>query len=316
MYFDDAALRREIVRITDGADLNVLSSKKVRKMLEQTLGIDLSEHKKYVDSLLVVHISGEDMGTVPSVFGTGGGGDVKKEEETEQSEDFSDVDYDVEDFDAPPVKRSKTGATTKAKRGGGVLSEAAKNNPFNKEYPLSEDLKTLIGLEQASRPQCVKRLWALIKERDLQDPKDKRQILCDSEFKKVFGVDSMSCFYMNSLLSRHLIGAKQKPKLEKLEGETDEEMARRLQSETSGLRTRRGASKKNASGKKQKKKRKPMSEEAKERLKNNSPFNKDMQLSEVLQRVVGVSRLSRPQVVKKLWEIIREKDLQDPEDKR
>lgn len=41
-----------------------------------------------------------------------------------------------------------------------------------------------------------------------------------------------------------------------------------------------------------------------------------MGLSEPLVEMLGVSRLSRPQTVKKIWEYVKARDLQDPEDKR
>ncbi|ORY66621.1 uncharacterized protein BCR38DRAFT_457112 [Pseudomassariella vexata] len=45
-------------------------------------------------------------------------------------------------------------------------------------------------------------------------------------------------------------------------------------------------------------------------------FQKPFNLSEPLAELTGESRLSRPQVVKKLWEYIKAGDLQDPSDKR
>ena len=33
----------------------------------------------------------------------------------------------------------------------------------------------------------TKALWAYIKEHDLQNPNDKRQILCDAMFERIFG---------------------------------------------------------------------------------------------------------------------------------
>ncbi|KAI3392693.1 hypothetical protein diail_5293 [Diaporthe ilicicola] len=45
-------------------------------------------------------------------------------------------------------------------------------------------------------------------------------------------------------------------------------------------------------------------------------FQKEFNLSYPLQEIVGAERLSRPQVVKKLWEHIKANDLQEPTDKR
>ena len=37
------------------------------------------------------------------------------------------------------------------------------------------------------RPEAVKRIWAYVKEHGLQDPDDRRYILCDENMKPVFG---------------------------------------------------------------------------------------------------------------------------------
>ncbi|ERS99633.1 upstream activation factor subunit UAF30 [Sporothrix schenckii 1099-18] len=54
----------------------------------------------------------------------------------------------------------------------------------------------------------------------------------------------------------------------------------------------------------------------KEKRKASGGFQKPFNLSYQLGELVGVSQLSRPQVVKKLWEHIKGHELQDPQDKR
>ena len=57
-----------------------------------------------------------------------------------------------------------------------------------------------------SRTEVVKFLWAYIREHNLQDPSDKRFILCDDALKAVFNGESrVSGFGMNKYLSQHLI---------------------------------------------------------------------------------------------------------------
>ncbi|KAJ3062597.1 hypothetical protein HDU98_001526 [Podochytrium sp. JEL0797] len=58
-----------------------------------------------------------------------------------------------------------------------------------------------------SRPEVVKRLWIHIKKLELQDPSDKRMILCDEGMQEVMGVKRVSMFKMNSLLSAHFTNA-------------------------------------------------------------------------------------------------------------
>lgn len=61
------------------------------------------------------------------------------------------------------------------------------NSPFNAPLILSEPLSNLLGESQLSRPETVKRIWQYVKARDLQDPDDRRYILCDDSMRPIFG---------------------------------------------------------------------------------------------------------------------------------
>jgi len=86
-------------------------------------------------------------------------------------------------------------AEPKAPRGAGAL---------NKPLTPSKDLAAIVGSGQVSRPEVVKKVWEHIKAHNLQDPKNKRDILADAALKKVFGKDKVSMFEMNKILSGHL----------------------------------------------------------------------------------------------------------------
>jgi len=73
-----------------------------------------------------------------------------------------------------------------------------------KPMTLSEPLAALLDTTTLSRPQTVKQIWAYVKERDLQDPNDKRQIRCDDAMKAVFKQDKVHMFTMNKILAQHL----------------------------------------------------------------------------------------------------------------
>ncbi len=62
----------------------------------------------------------------------------------------------------------------------------------------------LTDSNQLSRPQVVKKLWDYIKGHELQDPSDKRQILCDDKLQAVFKQDKINMFSMNKLLGSQL----------------------------------------------------------------------------------------------------------------
>lgn len=103
----------------------------------------------------------------------------------------------------------------KAKRSKPTIDSDGEDDPDNgkpkkargglgKEYILSEPLATLTGHTLLSRPQAVKKLWEHIKGHDLQNPDDKREIICDPPMKAVFHADKINMFKMNKLLGQHL----------------------------------------------------------------------------------------------------------------
>merc|ERR1719394_2306448 len=75
---------------------------------------------------------------------------------------------------------------------------------INKELKVSTDLQAIIGKEKISRPQCVKALWAYIKENNLQDPESKQFFTPDKKMAKVFGSTKMKCFHMTKFFKAHL----------------------------------------------------------------------------------------------------------------
>lgn len=53
--------------------------------------------------------------------------------------------------------------------------------------------------------QAVKALWVYIKEKALQNPDNKQEILCDDKLKTLFPVKKVTIFSMNKYLSDHFI---------------------------------------------------------------------------------------------------------------
>merc|ERR1712060_560052 len=58
--------------------------------------------------------------------------------------------------------------------------------------------------EQVSRPQVVKKLWAYLKEKNLQDPENKQWFTPDDLMKPIFGSERQKCFGMSKHLKDHL----------------------------------------------------------------------------------------------------------------
>ncbi|KAF2237585.1 SWIB-domain-containing protein [Viridothelium virens] len=87
---------------------------------------------------------------------------------------------------------------------GGEKKEKKRNGAFHKPMNLSTPLASLVGETVLSRPQTVKKIWEYVKERDLQDPNDKRQIRCDDAMRAVFKQDRVHMFTMNKILASQL----------------------------------------------------------------------------------------------------------------
>lgn len=81
-----------------------------------------------------------------------------------------------------------------------------KANPaLLKPMKVSADLEAVVGKGPMPRGQVVKKLWEYIKKNDLQDPKNKRDIIADDKLKVVFGGKAkVNMFEMTKLVSKHL----------------------------------------------------------------------------------------------------------------
>eukprot|EP00741_Cyanophora_paradoxa_P015399 tig00020878_g14863.t1 len=149
---------------------------------------------------------------------------------------------------------------------------------------LSEKLTEFLGVDSLTRGEVVKAIWDYIKERGLQNPNNKREIHCDARLTELLGVDKCTMFSINKFLAPHIQGSdgKGKRKMERGEGEDGE----------------------GGEGK-ERKKRKP-----------SGGLAKLCALSPSMAAFLGVDRLPRTEVVKRIWAYIKEKELQDPKDKR
>ena len=82
---------------------------------------------------------------------------------------------------------------------------AKENSAFMKPLTVSADLAAVVGAGPMPRSEVVKKLWVYIKDKNLQDPSNKRNINADAALKKVFGGKSVvNMFEMTKLVSVHL----------------------------------------------------------------------------------------------------------------
>jgi chromatin remodeling complex protein RSC6 len=83
-------------------------------------------------------------------------------------------------------------------------TNAQKSSAFMKALKPSPELAAIIGAESLPRTEATKRIWDYIKQRNLQNPANKRNILCDSALKAVMGKDEVTMFEMTGLVSKHM----------------------------------------------------------------------------------------------------------------
>lgn len=115
---------------------------------------------------------------------------------------FPDCDVIVNDLsqlEEKYVDHPKTAYKKKKASGGrGAKGKRGKLKP-------SGELAAVIGSESVTRGQAIKKIWEYIKEHDLQDPNDKRQIVPDNKLSAVFGSsESVSMFRISGLIGKHL----------------------------------------------------------------------------------------------------------------
>jgi upstream activation factor subunit UAF30 len=110
----------------------------------------------------------------------------------------------------PGRKRKKRAGDDDSDNDSGEDRSKKKRKPkkpgLQPPYRLSKELADLVGTNILPRPQVVKGIWAYIKKQDLQNPKDKREILCDGKLKKIMGgKDKVTMFNMNRYVTDHLL---------------------------------------------------------------------------------------------------------------
>eukprot|EP00956_Cyclotella_meneghiniana_P000831 scaffold955_cov54-Cyclotella_meneghiniana.AAC.1 len=269
----DAAIRQKMESLIQTVDLNTMSTKQFIAELSSHFNINLSSKKKFIKESISEIINNMDDDEEEDGHDDDGGSDEENDNGGEESEE------EEEEVEVKPArKRSKGGGG-----GGGGGLQAVKE--------ISDEMATFLNSsKQMARTAVVKGLWDYIKEHDLQNPNDKREILLDSKMQALFGTDRFDMFQMNKYVSTHIhpfppLDLTKKPSKRKNDDDDDD-----------------GGGKKRARKKKGEKKQ----------AGTQAPYR----LSEDMAAVCGKAILPRPQVTQALWAYIRENNLQNPEDKR
>ncbi|XP_059307139.1 uncharacterized protein LOC132058801 [Lycium ferocissimum] len=111
----------------------------------------------------------------------------------------------------------KESATSGTKRRGGP-------GGLNKVCGVSPELQAIVGQPAMPRTEIVKQLWVYIRKHNLQDPGNKRKIICNDALRALFETDCTDMFKMNKLLAKHITAldpSKQAEQAKRLKVEAD-----------------------------------------------------------------------------------------------
>ncbi|KAL0679531.1 hypothetical protein Bca4012_007512 [Brassica carinata] len=124
--------------------------------------------------------------------------------------------------------------------------------------------------------QIVRQLWAYIRKNNLQDPSNKRKIICDDALRVVFETDCTDMFKMNKLLAKHILP---------LDPSKDSSQAKRAKAKTET--------------------------ETKEPVSSTSST---VSLSEPLAKFFGTGEMEMTdeEIIRRVWEYIKLNHLEDP----
>lgn len=139
----------------------------------------------------------------------------KRKANSSSDNNSSDDDKDSDVSDEKPEKKrrthvqekSKAKRTKKGDKGEKKTGGSKKGTGYMRPYQLSPQLAAVVGADCLPRHEVVKRVWAIIKERSLYDPKNKQFAICDSQLQSVMGVKRFRTFAMMKYLKTHFHAA-------------------------------------------------------------------------------------------------------------
>jgi len=246
--------------ILKGADLDNLSTKKIRKQLEKEFDTDLTKRKKEIDGLVMEMITKNEENETDEEDSNVSTKDDRTHEDSEEvvKKENESAESSSEEIEEVPKKKAKRSAPAAPKSSGkrksaskaddsedpimsGIVEmndedlakklqeeesglrrrggrrpppppkqkkerdpEKKKNSTYSRPCVLSEALAAVLGTNEMARHDIVKNMWAIVKERNLQDPDKKQYMVCDEQLEALFGCKRLKTFSMMKYLKRHI----------------------------------------------------------------------------------------------------------------
>lgn len=103
------------------------------------------------------------------------------------------------------TKPLKKGGAKGKKKAAAPKKEKAKKTRTSPKLQLSSEMANFMGSPESSRGDILKQIWAHIKEHNLQDPKNKKQIRPDAALAKILGTkDPFDMFKLAGMITPHI----------------------------------------------------------------------------------------------------------------
>ncbi|XP_073125289.1 upstream activation factor subunit UAF30-like [Henckelia pumila] len=287
----DSELIDRLQEFLSTSDLDTTTTAIVRRRLEEDFGIDLSDRKAFIREQVDIYLQKQFENAADNE--SNGKGDIDEcvEVVTEEQGDVEEDEEEEVDDEEEPSNAAAPGKSSSKKRKKEVKK---RGGGFAKLCKLSPELEKFTGVPELARTEVVKQLWFYIREKNLQDPSNRRNIICDDTLHNLFGVDSIDMFQMNKALTKHIwqidasgaaVISAPKDKPRKQEKDKDQDEPRRKEKRQRG---------------------------------GNSAFLAPLKLSDALVKFLGTGEgeLPRSDVIKRIWDYIKLNNLQDPSDRR
>ncbi|QLL32622.1 hypothetical protein HG536_0D01440 [Torulaspora globosa] len=175
--------------ILSASNPDEVTPKRIRKALQELFGVNLNSQRKAVNQLIVERF--QEVQSRPKVL-------VTQEELLKRDEALA---HSLHLEEKAAAKKSRSPKVRKSRKG--ERNPPKNNNLVSRKLELMEPLRGFLGETMLPRTEVVKKLWDYIKENELQNPQDRREIICDSQMEPIFG-KKMTMFSMNKLLSKYL----------------------------------------------------------------------------------------------------------------
>ena len=84
------------------------------------------------------------------------------------------------------------------------MTTVKKESAFSRPLTPTPELAAVIGPAPVARTEATKLLWDYIKANDLQNPVNRRNVLCDQKLQAVMCKPEVTMFEIAGLLNKHL----------------------------------------------------------------------------------------------------------------